>query len=352
MKQIILLLLKLFFVTCVLLSNLNCAKNKRKKVIVPGDLMIGALLPVHEQPNDAERTCGTIRDQYGVQRVEALLYLLDKFNNKSVMNILPGVKLGLEIRDDCWDASIALEETIDFIKDTISSPVVNETDDDDNDSITSSKQNAISTQYIFTTKTIYRNKTHAIVSTIDNCPPQKNNKRSNGQNKILAVIGPSGSTVAITVQNLLQLFDIPQVGFSATSADLSNKKMYKTFLRVVPSDYLQVRAMIEIVLKMNWTYVFAVYTDGSYGQAGMEAFRNETAYLNICLAEYEKIQEYAVDKDYEMLIRKLNRTTTAKVIVCFCYGETVRGLLGAIHSLNLKGRFLILGRYFLFLKIK
>ena len=81
-------------------------------------------------------------------------------------------------------------------------------------------------------------------------------------NRILAVIGPGGSSVAINVQNLLQLFDIPQISYSATSRDLSDKKMYKTFLRVVPSDYLQVRAMTDLVAKMNWTYIFAIYTDG------------------------------------------------------------------------------------------
>lgn len=83
---------------------------------------------------------------------------------------------------------------------------------------------------------------------------------------------------------------------------------------------------------------------GSYGQAGMEAFRNETLYLNMCLVEYEKIKEYASDEDYELVIKKMNKTTNATVIVCFCYGETVRGLLIAINKLNLKGRFLILGR--------
>ena len=76
----------------------------------------------------------------------------------------------------------------------------------------------------------------------------------------------------------------------------------------------------------------------------MEAFRNETSYLNICLALYEKIREYANDEDYEVVIKKMNQTAKARVIVCFCYGETVRGLLGAIHRLNLKGRFLIVGR--------
>ena len=58
----------------------------------------------------------------------------------------------------------------------------------------------------------------------------------------------------------------------------------------------------------------------------MEAFRNETSYLNICLALYEKIREYASEEDYEVLVRKMNKTANARVIVCFCYGETVRGI--------------------------
>ncbi len=69
--------------------------------------MIGALIPVHEQPLlSSKKICGIIRDQYGVQRVEALLYMLDKINNKNQTNLLPGVKLGLDIRDECWETSI------------------------------------------------------------------------------------------------------------------------------------------------------------------------------------------------------------------------------------------------------
>lgn len=73
-----------------------------------GDFIIGALIPVHEQPTLTSKKgeCGRIRDQYGVQRVEALLYMLDKINDKTKTNLLPGVKLGLEIRDECWETSI------------------------------------------------------------------------------------------------------------------------------------------------------------------------------------------------------------------------------------------------------
>jgi len=238
-----------------LISNLSATLHERKKLIEYGDLMIGALLPVHEQPSYNEeqvgprRKCGIIRDQYGVQRVEALLFMLDIINNKSITNLLPGVKLGLEIRDECWDSSIALEETIDFIKDTIASEV------DHNGEVKLDLHDHLSITNNHSIKLV-----NSKNSMSEKC--QILNKEKENQNKILAVIGPGGSSVSINVQNLLQLFDIPQIGYSATSRDLSDKKLFKTFLRVVPSDYLQVRAIVDVVNKMNWTYIFAIHTDG------------------------------------------------------------------------------------------
>ena len=36
--------------------------------------------------------------------------------------------------------------------------------------------------------------------------------------------------------------------------------------RVIPSDTLQAQAMIDVVLRFNWTYISAVHTDGKYTQ--------------------------------------------------------------------------------------
>ena len=111
------ILIIIVIITLVNFNSYTLAIYKRKKIAQHGDLMIGALIPVHEQPSlsdneelkvGSKRKCGVIRDQYGVQRVEALLYILDKINNKNLTKQLPGIKLGLEIRDECWDSSIAL----------------------------------------------------------------------------------------------------------------------------------------------------------------------------------------------------------------------------------------------------
>jgi hypothetical protein len=79
---------------------------------------------------------------------------------------------------------------------------------------------------------------------------------------LIGVMGPGSSSAALQTQNLLQLFSIPQIGYSTTSKDLSDKARYSTFLRVVPSDYYQAQVMVDVVKKFNWTYVSAVNTDG------------------------------------------------------------------------------------------
>jgi metabotropic glutamate receptor 1 len=61
---------------------------------------------------------------------------------------------------------------------------------------------------------------------------------------------------------LLSLFNIPQIGYSATSKDLSDKSLYRYFLRVVPSDKLQAQALADFVHHFGWTFISTVYTEG------------------------------------------------------------------------------------------
>lgn len=45
-----------------------------------------------------ERKCGAVREQYGIQRVEAMMHTLDRINADPA--ILPNITLGCEIRSD------------------------------------------------------------------------------------------------------------------------------------------------------------------------------------------------------------------------------------------------------------
>lgn len=45
-----------------------------------------------------ERKCGAVREQYGIQRVEAMMHTLDRINADPT--ILPNITLGCEIRSE------------------------------------------------------------------------------------------------------------------------------------------------------------------------------------------------------------------------------------------------------------
>ncbi|TNN59076.1 Metabotropic glutamate receptor 5 [Liparis tanakae] len=79
------------------------AQNTERRVLthIPGDIIIGALFSVHHQPpadKVHERKCGAVREQYGIQRVEAMLHTLDRINADPA--ILPNITLGCEIRSE------------------------------------------------------------------------------------------------------------------------------------------------------------------------------------------------------------------------------------------------------------
>lgn len=51
----------------------------------------------------------------------------------------------------------------------------------------------------------------------------------------------------------------------AASSFKCQQSLYKYFMRVVPSDMQQARAMVDIVKRYNWSYVSAIHTEGETG---------------------------------------------------------------------------------------
>uniref|UniRef100_UPI0037E759DF glutamate receptor, metabotropic 5a isoform X1 n=1 Tax=Semicossyphus pulcher TaxID=241346 RepID=UPI0037E759DF len=285
------------------------AQNNERRVLahIPGDIIIGALFSVHHQPpadKVHERKCGAVREQYGIQRVEAMMHTLDRINADPA--ILPNISLGCEIRDSCWHSAVALEQSIEFIRDTL---VSNEEEENQG-----------------------------------RCTAEAGSMLMQGKKPIVGLIGPGSSSVAIQVQNLLQLFNIPQIAYSATSMDLSDKSLYKYFMRVVPSDMQQARAMVDIVKRYNWSYVSAIHTEGNYGESGMEAFKDMAAKEGLCIAHSDKIYSNAGEQGFDKLLQKLRaHLPKARVVACFCEGMTVRGILMAMRRQRLVGEFLLVG---------
>lgn len=84
----------------------------KREAVIEGDLVLGGLMMVHERSDNM--TCGPVMPQGGVQALETMLYTLDIINNE--LKLIPGVKIGAHILDDCDRDTYGLEMAVDFIK--------------------------------------------------------------------------------------------------------------------------------------------------------------------------------------------------------------------------------------------
>ncbi|KAL1232788.1 Metabotropic glutamate receptor [Trichinella spiralis] len=220
---------------------------------IPGDVEIGALFPIHRKIAGTER-CGEIWEQYGIQRTEIALKTVDAINDDNAL--LANLKLGISVRDDCWTERIAMEQTIIMVRDAVGGPNAH------------SKQQRCCC-----------------------CPEDKHCQANDGDeptSNLVAVIGPGSSDVSIAVQNLLQVFHIPQVGYSATTKALSDKTEFKYYMRMVPSDSWQAKAIVDIVKYFHWSYVAVVYTDGNYGEKGFEELQKISTKKTISVSVWRR----------------------------------------------------------------
>lgn len=87
--------------------------SPRREIKIDGDLVLGGLFPIHEKGLGMDE-CGRINEDRGIQRLEAMLFAIDRINQD--MSLLPGVQLGVHILDTCSRDTYALEQALEFVR--------------------------------------------------------------------------------------------------------------------------------------------------------------------------------------------------------------------------------------------
>ncbi|KAI1726295.1 receptor family ligand binding region domain-containing protein [Ditylenchus destructor] len=256
-----------------------------RQVLLPGDIILGGLFPIHEAGRNATMQCGRIKADQGVQRMVAMLFALEHINSNS--KLLPGIQLGAQILDTCSVETHALEQSLEFIK--------------------------------------------TAMSTSDrlSCADGSRSSAFQRQQPVAAVVGAASSQVSVMVASMLQLFKIPMLSYSSTGVELSEKPRFAYFSRVVPPDNLQAKAMAHLVAKLEWTYVHAIADTGSYGERGMDSFRAAAIELGICIdGDVHKVTRRWTDDQFEELISRMRHTNKARGVVMFVDEDNLSSSLG------------------------
>ncbi|NXB01109.1 TS1R1 protein, partial [Cnemophilus loriae] len=100
----------------------------------------------------------------------------------------------------------------------------------------------------------------------------------------MAVIGPDSTQLALTTAAVLSLFLVPEISYEASTETLSLKRLYPSFLRTIPSDRQQVKAIVLLLQHFDWTWVVLLGSDNTYGRTGLDALQELLTASNMCVA--------------------------------------------------------------------
>ncbi|XP_013814422.1 G-protein coupled receptor family C group 6 member A [Apteryx mantelli] len=245
----------------------------------PGDIVIGGLFAVHNEMLHPEehpikpviQNCASFEIQVFLQTL-AMIHAIEMINNST---LLSGVTLGYEIYDTCAEVTRAMASALRFL----------------------SKFN--SSKDIVEFKCNYS----------DYIP------------RIKAVIGASYSEVSMAVSRLLALQLIPQVSPASSAEILSDKIRFPSFLRTIPSDFYQTRAMARLICESEWNWIGVIATDDDNGRFALESFGVQAMANNVCIAFKEMLPAYLSDNTFntkvDQAIEKIVKETRVNVIVVF-----------------------------------
>ncbi|XP_058477650.1 extracellular calcium-sensing receptor-like [Solea solea] len=165
---------------------------------------------------------------------------------------------------------------------------------------------------------------------------QENSSMCTNASSLLAVIGASGSTQSIVVSRILQTFRIPMISYASTCACLSDRQKYPTFFRVVPSDDYQVKAIAQLLVHFNWTWVGLLRGDNDYGRFAAKGLLRELQDTKVCVA-YQEMIPLLYTRPAGLRIMKVMHSSTAKVVLVFATQGEMTPFLRDYMTQNITG---------------
>ncbi|KAK3547220.1 hypothetical protein QTP86_017838, partial [Hemibagrus guttatus] len=155
----------------------------------------------------------------------------------------------------------------------------------------------------------------------------------------IALIGPDSSSYSFTPAAALGSFLMPEISYEASNELLSNRQLYPSFFRTIPSDKNQVKAMLEILVKYNWTWIALLGSDNSYGLQGMLSLSQQASGYDICIAYQAVIPSLTADTQQRMqnIVKNIIKTKVNTIVV-FSSKRIAKGFFSFVIEQNVTAK--------------
>ncbi|KAJ4936116.1 hypothetical protein JOQ06_017640, partial [Pogonophryne albipinna] len=287
---------------CVFLGE-----EQKNSLYEKGDVVIGGLFPLHYSPVSSLPKYKTKPTPFtykyfssrALRWMLTMTFAIKEINHRS--DLLPHLKLGFHIRDSCDDIPVSLSAALLLVN---GQPDV-----------------GTRAESLNRDKGLERN-SHYNVS----CAA--------AQTVSPVIIGDAASGVSMALLKTLGSFHIPLVSYFASCSCLSNQKEFPTFMRTMPSDAFQIRALARLVSYFGWTWVGVIGVESDYARFAIQLFLKESVKYGVC-ASYTHF--YPVSLSQQALDELLDviQMSSSKVIINFSSESEMQGILREVRYRNI-----------------
>uniref|UniRef100_A0A8C5FAI9 Extracellular calcium-sensing receptor-like n=1 Tax=Gadus morhua TaxID=8049 RepID=A0A8C5FAI9_GADMO len=167
--------------------------------------------------------------------------------------------------------------------------------------------------------------------------PFQLNENCNGNPPVLGIVGDTSSTRTIAISSIVSLYRVPMVSYFATCSCLSDRRLFPSFFRTIPSDAFQVRAILQILRRFNWTWFGLLISDDDYGLHAARSFQSGlTQSGGGCLA-YLEVLPWGRDENELQRIVGIMKKSTSRVVIVFSPQSDMLKLMQEVVRQNVTG---------------
>ena len=133
--------------------------------------------------------------------------------------------------------------------------------------------------------------------------------------------------------NTYFLFSFLQVSHLSTCACLSDKRIYPTFFRTVPSDQFQISALVQLMKHFSWQWVGIIHSAEVYASDGAAEFIKQGKAEGICVEYVISFDLY--DTKTENKVKEKTKASTSSVVLLYMSLTYMRALFKKVDVNNL-----------------
>ncbi|EDL75786.1 rCG27471, partial [Rattus norvegicus] len=152
-----------------------------------------------------------------------------------------------------------------------------------------------------------------------------------------ALVGDTRSSLSVPMARLLGLYKFPQVSHGSSLPSLSDKIQFPSFLRTLTSDLTSSRAVTQLIIHFQWSWVIILAQDDDFGQQASSLATQMLTSAEVCIEFHLRVSSHLSLAKIEETVQKMQKCT-ARVVLVFLSNSNFQLILYGLLAVPFSGQ--------------